>query len=386
MGTAYTADNFVRDGADRYICLIANTGSQPSLNPLLWKKLPHEDYKCVVANTNKNPQTFNTNNVTVGNRVWQKVYQDEASIEVVDYVLDGSDRTNQLTLVSPIVRDCGSKCFVRVDSSKLPSRPVTHFNILSGHLHGLAAQQAGIIPELPIPDLQRCLEIGYGINVNIDGSNIRCGDGNDCISVMIGDGSTTKVSQDIRFSKCAFSGDGQRDIGLVVMPSAQASLSAELCVSFLLTHATSSEMHDPRRVMRRTAKTEQRLILPKGLTAVPGGWTVRLPTGASYADVRPYSYEVEGEASARFYARFSPTQSSLFLGDGTGANIELRYDWATGRAVVAPGKSTQVNGTWDIPLVLGSARLWVKSGGVLMIKNGSNPTSDTDGTVVGAQT
>jgi len=384
VGTSYVRDDIRRYAGNRFICRAANAGNQPDTNPLLWKKIPHEDYKCVVANTNKNPQSNNTNSVTVGNRVWQKVYQDEATVEIVDYAIDASDRSNQIVLESPIIRDCGNKCFIRIDSSKLPSRPVTHFDVFGGHFHGLAGQQAGIVPELPIPDLQRCIEIGYAINTNIYATNIRCGDGNDCIAVMFGDGGSTKVSQDLRLRDCALSGDGSNDIGLLVMPSTQASLSSVLEVSFLMTHATSAEMHDPRRVMRRTSRTEDRKLLPSGLDGVVGGFTVEAPS-TGYADARPYSYKNTADVSTRYDIQITPTNSQLRLGPGDNTYTAWQVATATPqRMTLQANRELSIAGTWDFPLIMAGSRIWVAAGGVLRIKT-SAPTSDTDGTVVGTQ-
>lgn len=379
--TPYVRDQIVRDGADRYICLTPSTGSQPSLFPISWKQIPHEDYLCVVANTGMQPQVNNTNNVTVANRVWQKVYQDEAAIEIVDYLVDGGDRTNQVVLTSPIVRDCGNKCFFRIDSSKLPGRPVTHLDVFGGHFHGLAGQQAGIVPQLPIPDLQRCIEIGYAINTNIYASNIRAGDGKDCIPVMYGDGSTTKVAQDLRLHNCAISGDGQNDLGILVMPSVQASLSSSIDVSFLMTHATSNNLHDPRRIFRRTFRTEARMLLPSGLNGVVGGYTVLGPLGG-YADVRPYSYQVDGETSTRYDVQVTTNRTTVRVGGGDNSYLELQWNVGNpNRLSIAPGKEAAVAGTWDAPFLLGSLRLW-NNAGALFSKNGTNPTSITDGTAV----
>lgn len=64
------------------------------------------------------------------------------------------------------------------------------------------------------------------------------------------------------------------------------------------------------------------------------------------------------------------------------------------RAAIAEDRDTELedflalrlgDGTWERPMRLGDGRLWVDSTGDLRIKT-SNPTSDTDGTVVGTQT
>ena len=377
--TSYSSDDIVRDGANRFIALGDTTNEQPSSTPLAWKQIPQEDYLCLAANTNKDPQSNNTNSSLEADRVWQKAYQDEACIEIHDVNLTG-DRSNQITLFSPIVRDCGNKCYVRVDSSKLPARPVTHFNIVCGHIHGQPIAQSG--GPIPIPDLQRMIELGYVINTNITSSNIRCGDGDQCIGVMIGDGGTTKVSQDTRFKGAVISGDGADDIGLLVMPSNQASTSAEADINYLITAGTSTEQHDPRRTFRRTLTQEQRCILPDDLDSIPGGFIVE--GSPDYSAVRPYSYREVGDSQPRLDWNITGSSSELRFGDGTSSPDAILRRNATGR-LSTNAEFRLEGGEWnDGPLILGVYRLWVDASGNLRIRNGA-PTSDTDGVVVGTQ-
>lgn len=380
VATGYSPDDIVRYSGNRYICKSSSTGDQPDTNPLVWQQVPHEDYECVATNTNKNPQQYNTNATLVGDRYWQKRYQDEACIEISDVVTYG-DRSNQIALISPIVRDCGNKCYVRVDSSKLPARPVTHFDIVFGHLHGQPIAQSG--GAIPIPDMQRILELGYVINTNIIGTNIRCGDGDRCIAVMIGDGGSTKVTQDTRFKASVASGDGENDIGVLVMPSVQPSNSSELDVSFLVTDANSSDIHDPRRTFRRNVKTEQRCILPAGINGAPGGYTVVGPSG-EYSIVRPYAYSESGDSQPRLDVSITNSSSEIRFGPGgsTSPDAILRRN-ATGR-LSTNAEFRLETGDWTQPLIFGTYRVWVDASGLMRI-NGAAPSSDSDGTVVGTQ-
>ena len=381
VGSTYSPDDIVRHAGDRFIAKGGTTGEQPDVNPLVWQQLPHEDYECLIGNTNKDPYQFNTNATSVGDRYWQKVYQDEACIEISDVILTG-DRSNQIGLFEPVVRDSGNKCYLRVDSSKLPARPVTHFDIIFGHIHGQPVAQAG--GEIPIPDLQRVIELGYTINTNIIGTNIRAGDGERCIGVMIGDGGTTKVTQDTRFSASVVSGDGVSDLGVLVMPSTQPSNASDLGVSFIVTDANSTDLHDPRRTFRKNYNAEQRVNLPKGLNSVPGGVSVIGPNG-EYGLVRPFSYQEEGQSQPRIDWNISGSSSEIRFGDGISSPDAILRRNSTGR-LSTPSEFRLEGGTWDNGLlIIGIYRLWVDATGVLRIKN-SPPSSDTDGTVVGTQT
>lgn len=73
------------------------------------------------------------------------------------------------------------------------------------------------------------------------------------------------------------------------------------------------------------------------------------------------------------------TSGYLLLEDGT----EVRLDTPI---VNCYGAQLQVGScAYTKPLLLGTSRLWVDGDGKLRIKTGSNPSSDTDGTIVGTQ-
>lgn len=81
-------------------------------------------------------------------------------------------------------------------------------------------------------------------------------------------------------------------------------------------------------------------------------------------------------------------RSSLRIWEANGTARNLRLGWSTAGkclAQVPNGAHLDLGGTWENPIVLNGAFLWVNAG-VLRIKNTTAPTSATDGTVVGTQT
>lgn len=80
-------------------------------------------------------------------------------------------------------------------------------------------------------------------------------------------------------------------------------------------------------------------------------------------------------------------RSSLRIWEANGTARNLRLGWSTsGKCLVQVpnGAHLDFGGTWENPIMLNGAYLWVTSG-KLYIKT-SAPTSSTDGTVVGTQT
>jgi hypothetical protein len=110
-------------------------------------------------------------------------------------------------------------------------------------------------------------------------------------------------------------------------------------------------------------------------------------TGAA-ASVRSLHYQTS--LVDRFIARVNSDAES---GSNAGSNYEISRRADDGSVLGVAFKITRSTGAIDLeagsdytkPLRLGSNRLWVTAG-VLYIKSGSDPTTSTDGTVVGTQT
>lgn len=384
--TFYNTGAIIRRNGNRYIAARSGTNFDPATATAYWAKIPHEDYQCVDPTTNQNPQTFNMNNNTPANRKWQKVYQDEAAIEINDTTIDTADRTNQVTLISPIVRDSGHKCFLRIDNNK-NAVPITHVNILHGHLHNTFASQVAY-PEVFSSDLQRVIEIGHCININIHGTNMRMVDGPNNIGLLIGDGGTTKNAKTTTVHG-VFSGEAAGQRGVIVMPSViSGGGKSRLLVEFLLT-TDFTNIIDPNRYFRFELDNELRVDVPPGLASTPVGF------GAFFDDLYSLSSLLEGrfasDSNPRIRLQMTTSKSALQLGDGsTAPDIELARSTANRLDLAVDDNFRMGAGTAAFQLVAPGGAvfyLWVDDAGKLKIHpSAPGANKNTIGTVVGTQT
>jgi hypothetical protein len=109
---------------------------------------------------------------------------------------------------------------------------------------------------------------------------------------------------------------------------------------------------------------------------------------ATFLDISPKSLTGVGNKTLRFFRNSETTGTcaiNVYVPGTANVNHSLNANGSTtinGQA----GDCTVGNGAWDgRRLRLGTYTLWVTATGILRIKNGI-PTSETDGTVVGAQT
>lgn len=104
------------------------------------------------------------------------------------------------------------------------------------------------------------------------------------------------------------------------------------------------------------------------------------------------NHATDGEQDLNLFGDGSASQggagrSSLRIWEANGTARNLRLGWSTSGkclAQVPNGAHLDFGGTWENPIMLNGAYLWVTSG-KLYIKT-SAPTTSTDGTVVGTQT
>ncbi|ROR18600.1 hypothetical protein EC845_3575 [Comamonas sp. BIGb0124] len=378
----YAIESIIRHQGNRYIAITESAGASPASSKSQWRRIPHEDYICTKTNSGKDPREFNTNTEKIEDRYWQKRYQDEAVFELHDTIIDTGDRSNQFTLYSPIIRDCGNACFVRIDSSKTAARPVTHFNIYGGHIHAYPKRQKDI-KEIRVLDNQRMIEVGYAFNLNVHGTNIRNGDGNDTIGILVGD-EGRKAPSDVRFVASVVSnasGDGA--VGVLVMPKANPSKSARLEVSYRMSGTNTVEVFDPRGVFREQHSTTQIVSIPDH-SRNPVGWLVQ--AGAVHTMVTPYAYRSAEGKSNEFDVRVTAQGASIRLSDGQGQSGELAFSKKTpDRLLVNPGKAVQFEGSWESPVHIGPARIWSNEN-KLYVKFGGDPSHQSDGQIFTATT
>jgi len=104
--------------------------------------------------------------------------------------------------------------------------------------------------------------------------------------------------------------------------------------------------------------------------------------------VSPNTTEVKATADTTARMQITNATGAMKWGDGTTQDTATFGRYGANIVGVANG-ALRCPGTWAQPLLLGSYRLWVcvtaPNAGKLLIKSGA-PSSDTDGSVVGAQT
>jgi len=389
-GTTYGQEDCVLSGGLAYMSLEdSNTGNAPASNLDKWAQVPLEYYECMVNNSNKDPWEYNTNNATQANRLWQKKYRDEALLEInddQDPVIPSAanaDRTNQLNIFGPVLRDSGNKCYLRIDNNR-QSGYATHVNIWGGHIHNVGDEVIQS-PDITVTDLSRMIEIGRCQNINIYGSNIRIWDSDHGIGVMIGDMSTLKTAQNTQIWNCPISGDGDYQRGVLVMPSATSGGGDSILRSKItLTGSDCTDIFDPDRYFRMELINELQITMHEGLGSAPKMVETVFPS--TYSDVRMFQATISGDAQPVMRMQYSSSIPRLQMGPGgsTSPDVELKRG-ASNRWDFGENDIVKLGGAWNTGhLRLGDYHIWVDSTGDLRIKDGA-PANDTDGAVVGTQ-
>lgn len=368
-GRTYDAGSVVSFDNFSYVLAEANlaeTSVSPEKN-LSWRRVPIDYYQAVRSSFNHDPRSFNLNNLKGADRVWRKIYLDEAAVSINDDVIDGADRSNQVTFVSPVIRDCGHLCYVRLDSNKGPW-PLTHINFLGGHIHNTFKAQDSR-SRFKTADFQRMVEIGRCININFYAVNIRATDSDSGVCVLIGDQSLTKRAVNVRFRDCVMSGKGFRQTGMIFLEGSSGRRgSISMSSDYVFTGDSSIPYFS-------------RLDAPS--TAMLGSLSIVSPcqSSARVNVAKNHKGSASEEAIGSSYPGdlrlgFSDGGSSLEMGGRSGVRIAASESGLM--SLVAKG-GVQMAGEWDnSPLVLGSYFFWVSSNGELRVKRG-RPSFEGDG-------
>lgn len=381
--------NVLGSDGNRYVSLSAsNVGNDPVTSVGVWKRLPFIDYECLIAHTNKDPeQGFNSNSSTVANRFWRRAHQDEAVVEIVDEGNPNIDRQNQLVIDGADIRDWNNLCGVRIDNIK-SNHPITHVKILNSHLHAVqwsvinnyanSGRAGEIVPE-DIPEMMRVLEIGRTQNTYIFG-NLRIPDSKDSIGVLIGDGNN-KLTQSCNIGG-VMSGSGDKQMGVYVGNSIIQGRS-DLDLRYLLEGNDTIDLFDPAGFFILQRDTP--------IQATIGKYRNGAPT-AILAEIDPsygQSYGVQvrkiGDTQPRVALEMGATTAGIRFGNGADSTDTRIYRDGAGVIRVDDANKFRIRGSWQYPFIMNNNRLWVDDIGLLRIKR-TDPSSDTDGAVVGTQT
>lgn len=354
-----------------FLCTKNNRSVPPNVYGDFWTQIPLEYYECIKNDCiNKDPRWLNTNSKNKINRFWRKIYLDEAALEVSDVEVDGADRTNQVTIVSPIIRDCGNMCYLRIDSSKTSS-PATHVNILHGHIHNTFSAQKDV-SGLGVSDMQRMIEIGYGVNININGTNIRVTDSSCGICIMIGDSGYTKKAQNIRINDSVLSGFSNHQRGIIVMPSGAAyGGDSKMNSDFIFTKKSSRELVDINGFFVNENNVGFNFkSLSSGRAII--AYKAEYSSGGQENKFISYSVNKDGE---------------IFSISSIGGDVN--FNWRgisklkiSGDGVYLNKSDIRLSGVYDAGrLWVGELCIWSDSEGSLRVKKGA-PTHDNDGSKI----
>lgn len=383
--TTYGLADIVKasDGLNYISLQKSNLNNDPAsnANPAYWHWYPFQDYECVIDSTNEDPLTYNTNNSAALDQPWKKVYQTEYVIEVNDDVQLLSDRSNQVTFYSLIVRECSNPGMFLVDNQRLNSYS-THVNIENSHLHYLQPEVSGAVADGSITTQSYLVGINVGRcqNINVKGTNIRLTDSDDAIGLLIGD-EGKKTTSSVRLDHgCPITGEGDRQAGIIVAPNAlSGGGSSNHAGSITLSGSDTIDILDKTRFFSYTINKALEIDVPATSDAAPTGITVTLDN--SYADARMLAAYLSGDSSPRIRFQISSNIPRLQFGSGSSAlDCEIKRI-AANVLGMADGDSWYLQGTYDGgTLRFGSTRVWENATTQsLWFKNSSNPSADNDG-------
>ena len=231
VGSTYAVNDMVKgsDGIAYRSLTASNLGNDPTTDDVNWVWEPWLDFKAVIANTNFDPLTYNTNNATSGNRYWKRVYQDEAALDLNQEEIT-SDGSNSVFFYGTVIRNSDYKTLVRIDCNA-NDQIVRNIQFIGSHFHcnedlyvtadNGATVAAGAATGPLVRDYTTIIDIQRAWRIDFDHGLIRAGRSIlRCIGVRIGCNQAEKQASYISVSEVDFSGEGVGQIALARNPNA----------------------------------------------------------------------------------------------------------------------------------------------------------------------
>jgi hypothetical protein len=385
--TSYTYNSVVRnsDGFDYLSIAVTHSGNAPESSPAFWRRIPFECFECILANTNQDPNTQNSNNATSGNRYWLKVYQEEPALKINDDIQDVTDRSNQITFIDCDIRDWTNKIGILIDNNRADSN-TSGISFTNGHVHYMdSSALAGYATKGYNLELQTdtCVaQIGRAIDVNFDRTQLRATTATRAQVMRLGGRSGgTKSTQSVRCTG-KLSGEGDDAVGVMCLPSCVVNGGDSVMTDFIsMTGANAIDMHDPNKFFSVGLRGGIVMELPQ-TSGAPTAFDVSHPTSSQ---VNLVQYTQDGDDQPRVSLRALGALGALLFGAGGSSTLDagLRREAADLIAMLA-GDTFKVDGTWNGGLLrIGSMRVWADTTtSRLRYKWGSDPSSETDGTLI----
>lgn len=265
-GTAYDANDFVNYGGDAFRAKQATTGNTPGVESVYWEWVPWEYFKCLIANSNRDPHSaspiYTTRTATITNRYWQQVFTEEAALDMDESQYNFV--TNNLSFYGLWMRHCDNTPLVRIDCNK-SARTITDINFFGAQVHHIfdfyITSYDLLYPSAPcgqiVPTRGVLLELGAVFDINLIGGNWRIAESayNKCI--QIGWKNPAKTLRDIGIIGASLNGDynptsgnGDWQIGISVMPSYTGTGFKCADTLFRFSGVNTIKVSDPAGVLR----------------------------------------------------------------------------------------------------------------------------------------
>lgn len=384
--TVYTYNSIVRaaDGFDYISIAVTHSGNTPETSPAFWRRIPFECYECLIAHTNQDPNTRNSNNSTPANRYWLRVYQEEAMVEINDDIQDVTDRTNQVTFTAVDWRDWTNLVGIRIDQNRADST-TTGITFVGGHVHYMDSSAVSTYTNkgytIALQTDTAVVELGRVNDINFDRTQLRATTADRAQVVRMGGRSGgTKSTQGVRIN-AKLSGEGADQVGVLCLPSCIVNGGDSYPPSFISMDGSNGlDIYDPNKFFGIELRGQVEINLPQ-YSSAPTAIGISHPTSTS---VNILSYTQEGDSFSRFILQALGVLGSLRFGDGaSSADTGFRREGANLLAMLADD-TFKVDGVWNGGLLrVGALRIWADtttSQG--RWKWGSDPTTETDGTLI----
>ena len=247
-GTEYTADDYVYRDYDAYAggttysindhvtydskawrsLADSNTGNTPASGSAYWQQVPYDYFKSVRTGTNKDPHgSTNTNQAVEGDQYWQRVYRDEALIDLVQSRRYGVIDQQIFGYID--VRHFDNLCVMRVDhapgyeDSTAPSNPtgtVALIRVLSGQIHAMnsAFDTAwGSARSMTYPqDNGNLVELGRVRRISFNSFHFRPGFMTNTNAIELSGLNPALLTYNVSLNDCEITDGGTNNVGISV--------------------------------------------------------------------------------------------------------------------------------------------------------------------------
>ena len=255
--TTYALNDYVTgtDGNAYRSIQASNLNKDPtsSSNRAWWRRVDFEYYRCLIQHSNKDPETFNANASSAGDRYWKYVFDHEALLDIDENNTDATlvDGCNALDFYGLNFRNSDTRTYLRIDSNNGVSIPRS-LTFYKPHIHYIpdtfitVANAAPYEYDMEVQDMAIGAFIGRATSVSFHEAELVSGDSEGYNGFHLGTKTTLKVCTLINIHGGIIDGEGVDAIGVHVLPSMTANSNRNMVnTQFSLDGAGFADVVDP---------------------------------------------------------------------------------------------------------------------------------------------